>query len=77
MEPEAAQHQVTVVLVQYDRKKYAGALERLLAVLGALQNISFRVLVMDNADPRIIFYASAGCMLLALLTYVETRRQAK
>ena len=33
--------------------------------------------VMDNADPRIIFYASAGCMLLALLTYVETRRQAK
>lgn len=33
--------------------------------------------VMDNADPRIIFYASAGCMLLALLTYVETRRQAQ
>lgn len=33
--------------------------------------------VMDHADPRIIFYASAGCMLLALLTYVETRRQAR
>ena len=51
MEPESAQHQVTVVLVQSDRKQFAGALERLLAVLGALQNISFRVLVMDNADP--------------------------
>jgi FSR family fosmidomycin resistance protein-like MFS transporter len=32
--------------------------------------------VMDNADPRWIFWGSAACMLIALLTYVETRRQA-
>ena len=32
--------------------------------------------VMDNADPRWIFWGSAACMLVALLTYVETRRQA-
>ncbi len=50
-EPESAKHQVTVVLVQYDRKKYAGALEGLLAVLSPLQNISFRVLLVDNAEP--------------------------
>lgn len=32
--------------------------------------------VMDNADPRLVFFGSAVCMLFALLTYVETRRQA-
>lgn len=32
--------------------------------------------VMDNADPRIVFYGSAACMLLALFTYAETRRHA-
>ncbi len=32
--------------------------------------------VMDNADPSLIFYGSAIFMLLALFTYVETRRQA-
>lgn len=32
--------------------------------------------IMDHADPRLIFYLSAACMLLALFTYVETRRQA-
>jgi FSR family fosmidomycin resistance protein-like MFS transporter len=32
--------------------------------------------VMDNADPRLIFYGSAGFMAVALFTYVETRRQA-
>lgn len=32
--------------------------------------------VMDNADPRLVFYGSAFFMALALLTYVETRRQA-
>lgn len=33
-------------------------------------------MVMDHADPALVFYLSAGCMLLALATYVETRRQA-
>jgi FSR family fosmidomycin resistance protein-like MFS transporter len=32
--------------------------------------------VMDNADPRWVFWGSAACMLIALLTYAETRRQA-
>ena len=32
--------------------------------------------VMDNTDPRWVFWGSAVCMLIALLTYVETRRQA-
>lgn len=32
--------------------------------------------IMDNADPALVFYLSAGCMLAALATYVETRRQA-
>jgi len=32
--------------------------------------------VMDHADPRLIFWGSAAFMLLALFTYVETRRQA-
>lgn len=32
--------------------------------------------IMDHADPALVFYLSAGCMLLALATYVETRRQA-
>ena len=32
--------------------------------------------VMDNADPRLVFFGSAVCMLFALVTYVETRRQA-
>ena len=32
--------------------------------------------VMDNADPRGVFWGSAACMLIALLTYAETRRQA-
>ena len=32
--------------------------------------------VMDNADPRLVFWGSAACMLFALLTYAETRRQA-
>jgi len=32
--------------------------------------------VMDNADPRWVFWGSSACMLIALLTYVETRRQA-
>ncbi len=32
--------------------------------------------VMDNADPRWVFWGSAACMLVALITYVETRRQA-
>ena len=32
--------------------------------------------VMDNADPRWVFWGSSACMLVALLTYVETRRQA-
>lgn len=32
--------------------------------------------VMDNADPRLVFYGSALFMFLALFTYVETRRQA-
>ena len=32
--------------------------------------------VMDNADPRWVFWGSAACMLIALLTYTETRRQA-
>ena len=33
--------------------------------------------IMDHADPRLIFWGSAVLMLLALFTYVETRRQAK
>ncbi|MEQ9122424.1 MAG: MFS transporter, partial [Alphaproteobacteria bacterium] len=32
--------------------------------------------IMDHADPRLIFWGSAAFMLLALFTYVDTRRQA-
>lgn len=41
--------ELQVVFVQYDRKKYAGALERLLALLERL-TVDYRVLVVDNAD---------------------------
>ena len=50
MEIETAHHRVTAVLLQYDRKKYDGALEGLLAVLCRVENISFRVIVVDNSE---------------------------
>ncbi len=40
-----------VVFAQYDRKKYAGALERLLGLLSSLPGLDYRVLVVDNFRP--------------------------
>ncbi|MEM7349431.1 MAG: hypothetical protein AAF657_01400, partial [Acidobacteriota bacterium] len=42
---------VRVVFVQYDRRKYALALERLVGLLTRLQRFDFEILVVDNAHP--------------------------
>jgi glycosyltransferase involved in cell wall biosynthesis len=48
---EKAEPRLAVVFVQYDRRKYDGALERLLALLDGLSGIPYQVLVIDNARP--------------------------
>jgi glycosyltransferase involved in cell wall biosynthesis len=40
-----------VVFAQYDRKKYAGSLERLLGLLSNLSGLDYHVLVVDNLRP--------------------------
>jgi polysaccharide biosynthesis protein PslH len=42
---------VQVLFVQYDRKKYEGAFERLLGLLDALSGIDYSLLVVDNLEP--------------------------
>ena len=42
---------LAVVFVQYDRRKYSLALEKLIALLARLRAVDFRVLVVDNANP--------------------------
>ena len=45
---ETDHRQLTVVFLQYDREKYEGALETLMALLCGLDNVSFRLIVVDN-----------------------------
>jgi glycosyltransferase involved in cell wall biosynthesis len=48
---ETDHRQLTVVFLQYDREKYEGALETLMALLCGLDNVSFRLIVVDNGEP--------------------------
>ncbi len=42
---------LSVIFVQYDRKKYALALERLVSLLADFESLDFIVAVVDNANP--------------------------
>jgi len=41
---------LTAIVTQYDRKKYPRAIETLVALLESIEDLSFRVLVVDNAS---------------------------
>src|SRR5262249_37454386 len=41
-----------IVFAQYDRKKYPGALERLIAVMTRFESVGYSILVVDNARPE-------------------------
>ncbi len=43
--------ELAVVCVQYDRQKYAGALERLIGFLEGLSGVDYTLVVVDNGNP--------------------------
>src|SRR5688572_18721082 len=39
------------VILQYDRVKYAGSVERLIALLDGLRDVDWSLVIVDNAEP--------------------------
>ncbi|MEM7582928.1 MAG: glycosyltransferase family 4 protein [Acidobacteriota bacterium] len=49
--PSLERIQLSVVFVQYDRRKYRRALERLIGSLSRFESVDFRIVTIDNANP--------------------------
>ncbi len=49
--PKQRTRRLSAILVQYDRQKYSGAVERLVALLESLETVDYRLVVVDNANP--------------------------